>query len=59
MNLKKALRRDNEIEKRKNGHKVDNKNIFLLEEIKKKKAEQIKKEREAKEMLILNLESET
>ena len=56
MNLTKAIQRDREINKRKNGHRVDNRSIFLLEEQKKKKAEQIRKEREAKEKLILELE---
>ena len=55
MNISKAIKRDREINRRKSGHRVDNRNIFLLEEEKKKKAEQIKKEREVKEKLILSI----
>ena len=58
MNISKAIKRDREINRRKSGHRVDNRNIFLLEEEKKKKAEQIKKEREVKEKLILSIEIE-
>ena len=43
MKLNKAKRRDRKYHKKKNGMKVDNRNIFILEEMKKKKADKEKK----------------
>lgn len=51
MKVSKAMRRDRKFKKRKYGMKIDNKNIFLLEEEKRKKALQIKQERILKEQL--------
>jgi hypothetical protein len=51
MKLAKALRRDNKISKRHYGMKVENRNILLLEEIKKDKAKKIKEERENAEAI--------
>lgn len=61
MNILKAFRRDKKIQKRKNGMRVTNRSIFTLEEVKRKKYEEIRKNREAKDLLInmwLNLENE-
>lgn len=61
MNIFKAFRRDKKIQKRKNGMRVTNRSIFTIEEVKKKKSEEIRKNREAKDLLInmwLNLENE-
>ena len=49
MKLEKACRRQQKINKRKNGMRVDNKSIFTLEEVKRNKALEIKKKREEKE----------
>lgn len=49
MKLSKALRRDEERNKRKYGHRTDNRNVFLIQEEKIKRAEEIKKKRLAKE----------
>lgn len=46
MNITKCGNRDRKISKRKNGHVVDNRNIFVLEEIKRKKAEKAKRKLE-------------
>jgi hypothetical protein len=45
----KALRRDRKINRRRTGHQVDGRSVFLLEEEKKKRAEAIKRRREEKE----------
>lgn len=58
MKIHKALKRDKKIQRRKSGHTMDNRSIFLLEEEKKKRALQIRKEREEKENLFLILESD-
>ena len=52
--IDKALRREKKINKRKNGHQEDGRSVFLLEEIKNKKArkahdERLKRERELEE----------
>ena len=52
MKLEKSLNRDRKINRRKGGHKVDNKGIFTIVETQKKKALRIKKEREEKEARI-------
>jgi hypothetical protein len=49
MKLEKALQRDRKINKRRSGMKVDNRSIFTIQEIQKKKADEIKREREEKE----------
>jgi hypothetical protein len=46
MNLFKASKRDRELSRKKHGHVVDNRNIFVLEEIQRKKAEKIKRKQE-------------
>ena len=45
MNINKCARRDREIDKRKNGHRVDGKGVFLIKEIQKKKYNEIKRNR--------------
>lgn len=52
LNINKINKRDSKINKRKNGMRISGRSIFTLEEVKKKKAEKIKKEREAKERLL-------
>lgn len=49
MNLNKATKRDRKRQKRKYGHVVDGRSVFVIEEVKVKKALKIKKEREEKE----------
>lgn len=51
MKLSKAIRRDAEIQRRRTGHVVDNKGIFLQQEEQRKRAEKIKQERKQKEEL--------
>jgi hypothetical protein len=46
MRISKAIHRYSDIQKRKSGHKIDNRNIFLLEEIRRKKAEKAKRKME-------------
>jgi hypothetical protein len=46
VNILKSIHRDREISRRKNGHVVDNRNIFLLEEQQIKKAEKAKRKQE-------------
>lgn len=46
--LSKALKRDRKIRKRKSGMVVDNRGIFVLEEVKKKKSDKIKATRKRK-----------
>ncbi|HBY20736.1 MAG TPA: hypothetical protein DEG71_06975 [Clostridiales bacterium] len=43
MRIEKANKRDRQIQKRKSGHVIDNRNIFILEEIQRKKAEKAKR----------------
>jgi hypothetical protein len=45
LNINKALRRENKISRRKNGHQVDNRNIFILEEEKVKRKREIEQKR--------------
>lgn len=52
MNIDKALRRERKIQKRHYGMQVDGKNVFVSEEEKHKRAEQLRKEREEKEKLL-------
>jgi hypothetical protein len=49
VNVYKSTRRDSKINRRKNGHQVDNTSIFVIEEQKKKRAKQIQQERLEKE----------
>jgi hypothetical protein len=51
MKIDKALRRDDKINQRRNGMVVDNRSIFTIQEEQKKKAEQIRLERELKERM--------
>ena len=50
--LYKAYSRDRKIKKRKYGMRIDNRNIHILEEIKRKKDLEIAQEREEKEKLL-------
>lgn len=52
MNLRKALERERKHTKRKNGMVVDSKSVFVIQHIQKKRAEELKKEREKKELLL-------
>lgn len=52
MKIQKAIRRDRDIQRRRGGHQVDNKGIFIVLEEQKKKAKKIKKERKEKEIRI-------
>jgi hypothetical protein len=45
-----SLSRENKINKRRNSMRIDNRNIFILEEEKRKKAEEIKKAREERRL---------
>lgn len=47
--LERSLRREKQIQRRKNGHQVDNKGIFLLEEQKVKRKQEIQRLRKEKE----------
>ncbi len=50
--IDKASRRDSKINKRRSGHQVDNRNIFILEEQKKKRSEAWKRKRKDKESYL-------
>ena len=50
MNINKALKRERQQKKRKNGMRVDNKSIFTIQEVQKKKAELIRERRKQKEL---------
>ena len=52
MNLKKAVNREHKKHKLRYGMKMDNRNIFILQEIQKKQAEEIKRQRLEKELLL-------
>lgn len=56
MNLRKALERERKQKKRKNGMVVDSKSVFTIQRIQKERAEQLKKEREEKEILLTLIE---
>jgi hypothetical protein len=51
-NLKKSLNRERKIQRRRTGMVIDNRSIFTVQEIQKKKSIQIKKEREEKEKML-------
>jgi hypothetical protein len=50
--LTKASRRDNEINKRKNGHREDGRGVFTIKKLQRKRAIAIEKERKRKEELL-------
>jgi hypothetical protein len=50
MNIEKALKRERQQEKRKNGMRVHNKSIFTIQEVQKKKSDLIKERRKQKEL---------
>lgn len=52
MNIEKARKRDNKINKRKNRMPVEGKSVFLIKEIQKRKADEIRRKREEKERLL-------
>jgi hypothetical protein len=54
MDIKKAQRRDRKRVKRVKGMQVDGRSIFLTQEIQKRKSEEIKREREEKEKLLVD-----
>ena len=49
--ISKAISRDRKINRRKNGHQIDNRGIFVIEETKRERARKIKQQREEKESL--------
>lgn len=51
MNINKINSRDSKLNRRRHGMRVSGRSIFTLEEIKKKKADKIKKERLLKERI--------
>jgi hypothetical protein len=55
-NLKKSLRRDREIDRRKNGHQVDGRSLFIIKEIQRKRSEEIKRNRIQKQERFLETE---
>lgn len=57
--IDKALRRDSKINKRKYGHQVDGRSIFILQEIAQKKAEKIKAQREKEKRKAEEIYEET
>ena len=52
--LNKSIQRDREISRRKHGHREDGRSVFLNQEIQKKKAEKLRRERKKKEELLDN-----
>jgi len=46
MRIEKCNKRDRQISRRKHGHVIDNRSIFILEEIQRKKAEKAKRKQE-------------
>lgn len=52
MDIKKANRRDSKITRRRTRMPVSGKSVFLIKEIQKKKAEEIKRLRKEKEQLL-------
>lgn len=47
--IEKALKRDRKINKRRFGMRVENRSIFTIQEVEKKKSEEMKRQREEKE----------
>jgi hypothetical protein len=52
VNITKATKRDSKLRKRKSGHLVDGRSVFLLQDIQVKKAKDIEKARKLKEQLL-------
>jgi hypothetical protein len=52
MDIKKALKRDNKISKRRNGHQEDGRSVFAIKEEQRKRAQRIRTEREIKDKLV-------
>lgn len=52
MDISKCNNRDRKLDKKKNGMRISGRSLFVLEEVKKKRAEKIKHEREEKERLL-------
>jgi hypothetical protein len=46
MNINKALKRDKKYNKKKNGMRISGKGIFIIQDVCRKKAEKIKKNKE-------------
>jgi hypothetical protein len=46
MNINKVIKRDNKRNKRKNGMRISGKGIFIIQDVCRKKAEKIKKNKE-------------
>lgn len=52
MNLKKAIQRDRERERRQHGHQEDGRSVFDIRRSQRNRAQQIKEERATKEELL-------
>jgi len=52
VDISKCNNRDRKLDKKKNGMRISGRSLFVLEEVKKKRAEKIKHEREEKERLL-------
>ncbi len=52
MDYRKAQRRDVKIKRRKTGMRIDGRSIFVIQEVERKKADEIRKAREEKEELL-------
>lgn len=52
MNLHKASKRDNKLQKRRNGHREDGRSVFTIKEIQKNRALKIRKEQQRKQELL-------
>lgn len=53
MNLKKAVNRDHKCHKLRYGMKITNRSIFVIQEVQKKQAEEIKRLRLEKELSLV------
>jgi hypothetical protein len=53
MNIQKASKRDNKIQKRKNGHREDGRSVFTIKRLQKERALQIEQERKRKEAILV------
>lgn len=54
--LGKAQKRDRQVEKRKHAPREDGRSVFKIQEIQKRRAEKLRKERKRKEDLLNDLE---
>ena len=59
MNIHKVNRRDRKLNRRKNGHQVDGRSVFLIQEIQRKRSLEIRKGRCLKEKFLKDVNSDT